>query len=96
MQGLASLAAKHKLPILVQGMPAIFQTFFTSNPAPRNYRESAACDRDSMLVLHAALQEEGVRGQQAGKWFLSTAHDKAVIEETLAAADRAMAKVARA
>jgi glutamate-1-semialdehyde 2,1-aminomutase len=95
MQGLASLAAKHKLPILVQGMPAIFQTFFTSGPAPRNYRESAACDRDGPLALHAALQEEGVRIQQAGKWFLSAAHDKAVIAETLAAADRAMAKMAR-
>lgn len=96
MQGLASLAKKHRLPILVQGMPAIFQTFFTSGPAPRNYRDSAACDRDAMLAFHAALQEEGVRAQQAGKWFLSTAHDRPVIEETLAAADRAMAKVARA
>ncbi|WP_425066595.1 aspartate aminotransferase family protein [Reyranella sp.] len=96
MQGLASLAAKYKLPIRVQGMPAIFQTFFTTAPAPRNYRESAACDRDAMLAFHAALQEEGVRAQQAGKWFLSTAHDRPVIEETLAAADRAMAKLARA
>ncbi|MFN4013910.1 MAG: aspartate aminotransferase family protein [Reyranella sp.] len=96
MQGLASLARKHRQPILVQGMPAIFQTFFTSGPAPRNYRDSAACNRDAMLAFHAALQEEGVRVQQAGKWFLSTAHDSPVIEETLAAADRAMAKVARA
>lgn len=96
MQGLASLARKHRQPILVQGMPAIFQTFFTSGPAPRNYRDSAACNRDAMLAFHAALQEEGVRVQQAGKWFLSTAHDRPVIEETLAAADRAMAKVARA
>jgi glutamate-1-semialdehyde 2,1-aminomutase len=94
MQGLSFLARKHKLPILVQGMPAIFQTFFTTGPAPRNYRESAACDRDAMLAFHAALQEEGVRAQQAGKWFLSTAHDKPVIEETLAAADRAMSRVA--
>jgi glutamate-1-semialdehyde 2,1-aminomutase len=96
MQGLASLAKKHRLPILVEGMPAIFQTFFTSGPAPRNYRDSAACDRDAMLAFHVALQEEGVRSQQAGKWFLSTAHDRPVIEETLAAADRAMAKLARA
>jgi glutamate-1-semialdehyde 2,1-aminomutase len=95
MQGLAALAAKHKLPILVQGMPAVFQTFFTSAPAPRNYRESAACDRDMALALHAALQEEGVRIQQAGRWFLSTAHDAAVIAETLEAADRAMAKMVR-
>ena len=92
----ASLATKHKLPIRVQGMPAIFQTFFTSGPAPHNYRDSAACDRDAMLAFHAALQEEGVRPQQAGKWFLSTAHDRPVIEETLVAADRAMAKLARA
>jgi glutamate-1-semialdehyde 2,1-aminomutase len=96
MEGLASLAGKHRLPILVQGMPAIFQTFFTAGPAPRNYRDSAACDRDAMLAFHAALQEEGVRIQQAGKWFLSTAHDKPIIEETLAAADRAMANLARA
>ena len=94
MEGLRSLAARHGLPILVQGMPAIFQTFFTSGPAPRNYRESAACDRDAMLAFHAALQEEGVRVQQAGKWFLSTAHDGPVIDETLAAADHAMAKMA--
>ena len=95
MQGLASLAAKHKLPIRVQGMPAIFQTFFTSGPAPRNYRDSAACDRDAMLAFHVALQEECVRVQHDGKWFLSTVHDQPVIEETLAAADRAMARVIR-
>ena len=77
-------------------MPAIFQTFFTSAAAPRNYREWVACDRDAMLALHAALQDKGVRVQQAGKWFLSTAHDDAVIDETLAAAGRAMASVARA
>jgi glutamate-1-semialdehyde 2,1-aminomutase len=94
MDGLAALGVRHKLPMLVQGMPAIFQTFFTSGPAPRNYRESAACDRDRALAFHAALQEEGVRIQQAGKWFLSTAHDEAVIAETLAATDRAMAKMA--
>jgi glutamate-1-semialdehyde aminotransferase len=34
--------------------------------------------------------------QQTGKWFLSTAHDRPVIEETLAGADRAMARLARA
>jgi len=91
MQGLASLAQKHRLPMRVQGLPAIFQVFFTDGPAPRNYRDAAACDRDAVLALHQALQEEGIRINQVGKWFLSTAHDDAVIDETLAAADRAMA-----
>ncbi len=93
MRGLAELGKKHKLPMQVQGFPAIFQTFFTDGPAPRNYRESAACDKDKALAFHQALQEEGVRVGQQAKWFLSTAHDAAVIDETLATADRAMAKL---
>ena len=95
MDGLASLGARHKLPVLVQGMPAIFQTFFTRERAPRNYRESAACDRDMAMAFHTALQEEGIRVNQRATRFLSTAHDDAVIDETLAAADRAMAKLAK-
>ncbi len=93
MDGLAGLGAKHKLPVLVQGMPAIFQTFFTRERAPRNYRESAACDRDMAMAFHTVLQEEGIRINQRATWFLSTAHDDDVIDETLAAADRAMAKL---
>jgi glutamate-1-semialdehyde 2,1-aminomutase len=94
MQGLAELGAKHRLPLLVQGFPAIFQTFFTTGPAPKNYREAAACDRDMALAFHAALQEQGIRVNQRTTWFLSTAHDDPIIDETLAAADRAMANLA--
>ena len=75
----------------VQGLPAIFQIFFTDGPGAANYRDAAACDRDMALAFHCALQEEGIRINQAAKWFLSTAHDDAIIDETLAAADRAMA-----
>ncbi len=91
MQGLAELGKKHKQAVKVQGLPAIFQVFFTSAAPPRNYRESMACDRDKALAFHLALQEEGIRTNQNAKWFLSVAHDDAIIDETLAAADRAMA-----
>jgi glutamate-1-semialdehyde 2,1-aminomutase len=91
MQGIAALANKHRLPVRVQGLPAIFQVFFTSGSAPRNYREAAVCDRGAVLAFQRALQEEGIRINQVGKWFLSTAHDDAIIDETLAATDRAMA-----
>ena len=94
MQGLAALGAKHRLPVLVQGLPAIFQTFFTKAAGPKNYRDSAACDRDMALAFHTALQEQGIRVNQRTTWFLSTAHDDAIIDETLAAADRAMAALA--
>jgi glutamate-1-semialdehyde 2,1-aminomutase len=94
MQGLAALGKKYKQAIVVQGLPAIFQVFFTAGAAPRNYRESTACDKDKALAFHVALQEEGIRTNQNAKWFLSTAHDDAIIDETLAAADKAMAKIA--
>ena len=93
MQGLAAIGKKHKVATQVQGLPAIFQVFFTDGPAPNNYRESVACDRDRAMAFHRALQEEGIRVNQQAKWFLSTAHDDAIIDETLAAADRAMATV---
>ena len=51
----------------------------------------APADRDKALAFHHALQEEGIRTNQNAKWFLSVAHDDAIIDETLAAADRAMA-----
>ena len=91
MEGLARLAGKHRLPLRVQGLPAIFQTFFTEGLAPRNYRDAEACDRDRAVAFHRVLQEEGVRITQAGKWFLSAAHDDDVVDETLATVDRAMA-----
>ena len=94
MQGLAAIAKKHKVPARVQGLPAIFQVYFTEGAPPRNYREAVACDRDKALAFHTALQDEGIRTNQNAKFFLSVAHDDAIIEETLAAADRAMAAIA--
>jgi glutamate-1-semialdehyde 2,1-aminomutase len=92
MDGLRALGRKHKMPMLVQGYPSIFQTYFMEGPAPRNYRDVAARnDRDRALAFSRALQEEGVRVNQRCAWFLSTAHDQGTIDETLAAADRALA-----
>ena len=94
MEGLADIARRHRVPVQVQGLPAIFQVYFTDGPPPANYREAVACDRDRAFAFHRALQEEGVRTNPQAKWFLSTAHDDTVIERTLAAAERAMAAVA--
>lgn len=96
MRELEVLGKRHRLPILSQGLPTIFQTFFTTGPSPRNFREAAATDRDRAMALSRALQDEGVRVNQRCSWFLSAAHDDATIDETLAAADRAMTRVAAA
>jgi glutamate-1-semialdehyde 2,1-aminomutase len=94
MDGLRALGQAHKTPMLVQGYPQIFQTFFMEGPPPRDYRDVATRnDRDRALAFCKALQEEGVRVNQRCAWFLSTAHDDAAIDETLAAADRALSRL---
>lgn len=91
MQGLTTLGAKHKVPVRVQGAPAIFQVHFTAGAAPRSYRDAQACDRDRALAFHVGMQEEGIRINPQAKFFLSVAHDDAIIDRTLAAADKVMA-----
>jgi glutamate-1-semialdehyde 2,1-aminomutase len=91
MQGLAAAGARHGVPLRVQGAPAIFQVHFTGGAGPLNYRDAAACDRDKALAFHAAMQEEGIRVNPQAKFFLSAAHDDAIVERTLAAADKVMA-----
>jgi glutamate-1-semialdehyde aminotransferase len=51
-------------------------------------------DRDRAMAFSRALQENGVRVNQRCSWFFSAAHDDATIDETLAAADRALAEIA--
>ena len=92
MDGLRSLAAKHRMPMHITGVPAMFQTMFIATP-PANWRESSLLDRDRALAFSTALQENGVRVNQRCAWFFSAAHDDVTIEETLAAADRAFATI---
>jgi glutamate-1-semialdehyde 2,1-aminomutase len=92
MEGLRGIAARHRVEMVVQGVPTIFQAMFTKT-SPRNYREAAAMDRDRALSFSRALQAEGVRVNPRCSFFLSTAHDDAIIDETLAGAERAMAEI---
>ncbi|MCW5747751.1 MAG: aspartate aminotransferase family protein [Alphaproteobacteria bacterium] len=94
MEGLRAAARQHNVPMIVQGYPQILQTFFMKGSPPRTYRDVAAGnDRDRALAFCKALQEEGVRVNQRCAWFLSAAHDDAAIDETLAAVDRALARL---
>ena len=44
------------------------------------------------MRLTTALLGHGVRALERGAWFLSTAHDEAVIDATLVAFERAVAE----
>lgn len=95
MAGLREAAARHGVPLLVEGPGPVFQTYVTEQVAVTDYRSFAACDRAAMDRLHAGLIREGVSIVPRGLWFLSTEHTEAQIDETLAIADSTLAELSR-
>ena len=76
----------------VQGFPQIFHVALGVSSPFSSYRDSLAADKARYVDFTTALLSHGVRALERGAWFLSAAHDDAVIDETIAA----VASVARA
>lgn len=68
----------------VTGFPLVFHVAFGRETPARNYRDIAASDRLAYGRFAHALLRRGVRALERGAWFVSTAHDDATIDETLA------------
>ena len=69
----------------VQGFPQIFHVALGASSPFSNYRDSLAADKTRYINFTTALLSRGVRALERGAWFLSTAHDDAAVDETIAA-----------
>jgi glutamate-1-semialdehyde 2,1-aminomutase len=83
MDGVAAAFARAGVAATVTGFPEIFHAGFGLTTPPANYRDILATDRAGYVRLTTALLGRGVRALERGAWFISTAHDDAVIDETL-------------
>ncbi|MFS8542332.1 MAG: glutamate-1-semialdehyde 2,1-aminomutase [Limnochordales bacterium] len=93
-EGLKELAAKHGVPLLIHRVGPVFHTLFTDRSAVSRYEEFAQCvDQAAYRRFSDELFRHGVLVRPSGLWYVSTAHEEADIEATLAAADRAFAAV---
>jgi glutamate-1-semialdehyde 2,1-aminomutase len=93
MEGLREVAENDSLPLNVQGPPSVFNTAFTSQGPINDYVEYDRTDKRAQAVFRELLLDEGVRPTSRGTWFLSSAHATADIDFTIAAADRALARL---
>jgi glutamate-1-semialdehyde 2,1-aminomutase len=95
MKGLQDLAAKHGLPMLIQGARGVFFTLFGLEPDSVLYTDEDLEGMDFGLYLNfwAGMQQEGIITLAGGRWYPSIAHTMADVEQTLYAADRVMAKL---
>ncbi len=85
MTGIKGALADANVEAQVQGFPQIFHVALGTNLPFSNYRDSLGADKARYVNFTTALLSHGVRALERGAWFLSTAHDDAVIDKTIAA-----------
>jgi len=98
--GLLGVVRAAGYPSLVQGVGPFFQLFFLDRPRERlvDYRDAMGHSRhDVYAAFHEAMQQRGIyfHPGQSERWFLSTEHTEADVDQTVAAAADSIAEVAR-
>ena len=93
-QGLAAAGKEAGMTLCADSVGGMFGIYF-AGAVPKTYGEMMACDKAAFNAFFHAMLDEGVylapSAFEAG--FVSAAHDDAIIEETLAAAKRALRKL---
>ena len=85
MRGIEAAFKDAGVAATVTGLPEIFHVGLGLDKAPENYRDILSADRAGYVRLTTALLGRGVRALERGAWFISSEHDDAVLDETLAA-----------
>jgi glutamate-1-semialdehyde 2,1-aminomutase len=93
--GLSEAARELEVPLAVTRSASTVTPFFLRS-APSNYDEAKEADTAMFARFHGAMLDRGVHlaPSQFEGWFLSTAHDEALVDRTVEAAREAL-RVAR-
>ena len=96
VEGMRATAQAAGLPLTVNAVGGMFGLFFTDRPTVASFADVMACDAERFRRFFHAMLDEGVylapSAFEAG--FVSAAHDASIIDESLAAAQRAFARIA--
>jgi len=94
-EGLQAKAAKAGIPIAVNYVGGMFGLFFTKERSVSRFEQVMRCDVERFKRFFHGMLDEGVylapSAFEAG--FVSAAHEEAVLDETLAAAERVFARL---
>jgi glutamate-1-semialdehyde 2,1-aminomutase len=93
MEGLGDALRDAGVPARITGFPQIFNVALDVTGKAQDYRGLAGVNKSRYVAFTTALLRRGVRALERGAWFLSTAHDDAVIETTIAAASAAAREI---
>ncbi len=94
MRGIEEAARRHGVPLLVSGFGTAFAVHFTQRAELHEYRDTFEDDPALLKRLVLALFEEGVNILPDGRMYTSVVHSEEDAAETIAAFDRALARLA--
>ena len=83
MDGLRNIAQETNQNMKVSGMGPMFNTFFTLDDLPVNYRGTLSTDKGKLSKFVTGMQEEGIRIIGRGLWYISAVHTEAEIDYAL-------------
>lgn len=94
--GIRAAAQKYDENVVINELCAMFGVFFTKSSAVRNLAEVQACDSQRFAKFFHVLLDHGVYFAPSAfeAVFVSAAHEKAILDEALAAVDAAFAALA--
>lgn len=92
--GIRAALSEAGIKAQVFGFPLMFHISFGLDAVPKNYREIALADKRGYVQFCVAMLKRGVRALERGAWFVSSEHDDAVVDETIAVVREAAKEVA--
>jgi len=92
--GIRDALAEAGIVAQVFGFPLMFHVSFGLTDVPKNYRDIAQADKRGYVQFCVAMLRRGVRALERGAWFVSSEHDDAVVDETIAVVREAAREVA--
>jgi glutamate-1-semialdehyde 2,1-aminomutase len=93
MDGLRSAAKEAGVPLLIAGFGTAFSMHFTASPQLRSYRDTLRDDKPMLARFLRLALDEGLWLLPDGRVYTSAVHTEREIEETVAAARRAFARL---
>lgn len=92
--GIAEAACRRGVDLKIRGFGAAFALHFGNPTGIEDYRDTLADDRERLGRFLRLALEEGLHLLPDGRLYLSAAHTERDIADSVAAADRALAKLA--
>jgi glutamate-1-semialdehyde 2,1-aminomutase len=90
-RGLAAAASRQGVPLTIRGVETVFRLTFGDEGPVTDSRGLTAPSGGRLGAFLAAALDAGLFLLPDGRWYISTVHGKQELDETLAAADQALA-----